>query len=391
MAGRGSFLKDDEDSSLFTCTFNLIRSNLAVLSVTSTLLLIFIGWGVYHVSPLNSFEELEYKQEQNDLKRDFVQFHNELGDYFLNIGQVDAAKYEFKQVLEVDSLNQTARYSLFKCEIFEPISNKTGYDPEISRKRLEIILEKSNYTDPHAYLFLGNLYLPIDKEKAFKNYQKAVDLDSSVAAAYEGMGIIYDHQNKPDEALEMYEKALSISPWNQNYLNDVADEYYEKKEYQKAIDSYDLLLKLNNKYLVSYYPISNSYRLTGDLESALGCQKALTILLEDDSVTDLENNQQIWYFHMEPGQEVYFLDYPEKKIYAYYNLALTYYLLGNENKTVEFLTKANELHIDEDLELNIKKLVIFDIDNLQKEQPIFLNRTEEFRKKFLSRSTISTE
>lgn len=376
-------MKDEKDtSSFFTCTLNFIRSNLSVLSVISTLVLVFLGWGIYHVSPLNTFEEIAYKQEQENLKRDYVQFHNDLGNLLLNVEQIDAAKREFEKSLEMDPLNQTARFSLFKCEVFGSVMNKT-YDSEITGKQLEMILKESDNADPHAYLFLGDLHLFVNQSEALINYQKAINLDDSVAAAYAGMGYAYYLQDKHDKSVQMYEKALNISPWSQSCLNNLGYQYYITKDYQKAIDTYNKLLGINDKYLLSYYMISNSYRLIGDLESAQKYYEVLLVPLADKDIVDLKQNNRTWGFQIKSG-EMFLYNFPEKKYYAYYNLALTHYLLGNERKTIEYFKRANDLHIDKDLETNVQKLVSSDIDNLQEEQPSLLNRSEEFRIKFLT-------
>ena len=90
----------------------------------------------------------------------------------------------------------------------------------------------------------------------------------------------------------------------------------------------------------------------------------------------------MWFYSFN-SDIIFFYDYPEKKYYAYYNLALTYYLLGNETEAIQYVKKANDLQIDKNLELDVKKLINYDIDNLQEEESSFLNRTEEFRRKFL--------
>ena len=86
---------------------------------------------------------------------------------------------------------------------------------------------------------------------------------------------------------------------------------------------------------------------------------------------------------MTTKKPIYLKNDPEKKYYAYYNTALTYYLLGDEKKTTEYVKRANDLHIVNHLESDVKELLDFDIENLQVEQSNFKNRTSEFRNIFL--------
>lgn len=379
--------KKKEKTSRLIGALNSISSNWPIFILSLSLFGVLIGWVIFDVSPLQPFEEIAFKQseyrlsaEQESMKSEMVSRHLKLGNTFLNVMQLEAAKNEFEEALKLDPLNLSAQKGLFKSELFLPIM-ENDYDPEIMEKRLNLILEE-NPDDPHAYLFLGMLYKDINHEQALTYYEKAIDKDPSIAAAYFGIGTIYDLQNKPDDAITMYEKALNLSKWNQPFLDNLGFQYCQRKEYQKSIQHYELLLRLNPRFLSAYYTISNAYRLTGNLEQARSDQEILIKLLDNKNVTSLKRNKEMWFYSFN-SECVFFYDYPEKKFYAYYNLALTYYLLGNETEAIQYVKKANDLQIDKDLELDVKKLISYDIDNLQEEESSFLNRTEEFRRKFL--------
>ena len=94
-----------------------------------------------------------------------------------------------------------------------------------------------------------------------------------------------------------------------------------------------------------------------------------------------------------PEKCVFLDDYDMKEYYFYYNIALTYYLLGDENKAVDYLTKARALNLSPNSESKVKKLVNLDLNNLKKvlkthpeiiNQPELINRTIEFQNKFVS-------
>lgn len=368
-------------------TLSFISANWPIFLFILSIFGVLIGWVILDISPLQPFEEIAFKQseyrllaKQESMKSEMVSRHLQLGNTFLNVMQIEAAKKEFEEALELDPSNLSAQKGLFKSELFIPIM-ENDYDPEIMEKRLNLILEENPY-DPQAFLFLGIIYSNIDHCQALNYYEKAIDKDPSIAAAYFGIGTIYDIQNKPDDAITMYEKALDLSKWNQPFLDNLGFRYCQRKEYQKAIQQYELLLRLNPRFLPAYYTISNAYRLTGNLEQARSDQEILIKLLDNENVTSLKRNKDIWFYSFN-SETVFLYDYPEKKFYAYYNLALTYYLLGNETEAIQYVTKAKDLQIDNDLELNVKKLISYDIDNLQEEESSFFNRSDEFRRKFL--------
>ena len=343
-------------------------------------IVILAGCCYYHVAPLYNLKETAYQQQQKDLKTDFVKFHNDLGIHYLYVGQTDAAKVEFNQSLAVDPLNQTARTSLVECDIFSETS-AAKYGPMITKMQLDKLL-KENPNDPLPYLYLGTFSLvrAHNSDYAYDNYSKAINLDKSVADAYNGIGVIYYLQNETDQALDNFTKALNVSPWNLNYLNNIADMYFEKKDYEKANDQYHSAWILDPNFLPIYYGLSNSYRLMDNLEKARYYQEMLVEKLADDNITNLESNKHNTITYPTKSRQFISLnDYPEKKYYAYYNIALTYYLLGNKAKTQEYLKKANDLHISKNLESDVKKRLDFDIELLQENQPNLINKLDDFR------------
>jgi len=295
--------------------------------------------------------------------------------------QLDAARIEFDEALKLDPLNISAKRGLFESEIFRPII-EGDYDPEIMEKRLKLILDE-NPNNSHAFLYLGQIYSSIDHEQALAYYQKAIEIDPFIPAAYFGIGVIRDRQKEYDEAFQMYEKALSLSNWNQVFIDNMGNQYYIRKQYDQAIKHYELLLRLNGLYLQAYYPLANAYRINGNLERARSDQELLVQLLNDTNVTSMRRNQDTWFFPLGYEDKVYFYDLTEKKFYAYYNLALTYYLVGNEKEALQYIKKAQDSHIDKQSEAEIKQLINFEINNLQEEQISFRNGTDEFRRRFL--------
>lgn len=74
-----------------------------------------------------------------------------------------------------------------------------------------------------------------------------------------------------------------------------------------------------------------------------------------------------------------------KKYYAYYDIALTYYLLENEIQAMKYVNKADNLYLDADSALSVKDILDFDIETLQIAQlnnKTLINKTIEFMNKF---------
>jgi tetratricopeptide (TPR) repeat protein len=354
---------------------------LTFCTIVGSILVLFACSYYYHFSVFYNFKEIGYQQQQKDLKNEFVDFHSKLGIQFLYVEQIDAARNEFNQVLKVDPLNQNATRGLFECDVFSETSNKS-YDPERTHIQLLALL-KEYPNDPLPCLYIGDFAYNHDSyDDALNFYQKAINRSSSVAAAYFGMGLIYEERNKHDLARKMFQTAVNLSYWNALYRDNLAYTNYELKDYREALVWYNGSSVFNSNDLEPYVGYSNSYRCLGDLENAREIQEQQIGLMEDNSIANLTINQRTIFFPTNSGNIIYIYSYDVQKYYFYYNIALTYYLLGNETKTLEYLKKANDLHIDKDSKSNVKEIVKYDITNLQKAQPKLINKTNEFINKF---------
>jgi tetratricopeptide (TPR) repeat protein len=366
-----------------------ILNNWAVIVSFVSLFALLLGYAKYNASPLHTFEEIGYEQEQAHLKREFVQFHNQLGIKFLYVEEVSAARSEFNQVLKVDPLNQNATKGLFECDLYKDIENSSSdpnnYKPWIIRTKLnELAKEYPNDSIPEFYSGkLASNFGEYYKKTAIEHYNEAIRRDKSNAAAYNGLGIIYENEYNLNKSREFYQEAVNYSDWDTEYRYNLANIYYELKDYGESSNLYAGTVTLDQNYLSQYIGISNSLRCKGDLKFASYYQEKQIELMENNSIVNLNYNNNNIRFHLNSRETINLNTNNEKKLYAYYNMALTYYLLGNETGTLEFLKKANTVDINTDNKKDVKSLLIFDIENLQNTQPNFMNKTIEFRNKVL--------
>jgi tetratricopeptide (TPR) repeat protein len=92
---------------------------------------------------------------------------------------------------------------------------------------------------PNAYLERGNAYRSLgDMDAALADYQAAADMNPSLAAAHNGIAIIYVERKDTRHALEEFNKSLSLQP--------TVEAYYQRGqileaqgEHEKAIADYD--------------------------------------------------------------------------------------------------------------------------------------------------------
>ena len=344
------------------------------------------AWVFYGIHPLQPLEEIAYKQkeyrrnhEQREFKHKIAQSYQALGRRYLDIGQYKDAESVYTQALKFDEASIDSQRGLFKAKMYDFISQQQ-YDPEILDRRISFILHE-NAWDPHAHVFLGDLYQQLDPQKAKEHYEWAIKIDSKVAAAIFALGVLYDRDNKREDALRMYQQAVQLSPWNQKYLHNLADLYYEAKQYEPAIEKYKQILHADANFLPPYHGAARAYRILGRLHDALPFQKRLVALLNDQAITARDINKIPWYFRVN-GHVVYLDGLQEKQSLVYHDIAATLYLLERPKKAEDFVRKAHDLQIANDQ--LIKVLIGAELQRLHDERPQFAERIRQYIDEFLN-------
>ena len=126
-----------------------------------------------------------------------------VGESFLDQKQFDEAILAFRQALEKNPKNESA---------------KLGLSEAYTRKG-DDLLDKSN------------------ADAAIVNYRQAISSNSQNAAAYAGIAQAYEDINASDKAIENYEKALALNPKLTEIYAPLGRLYFEKNEIAQA-DNY---------------------------------------------------------------------------------------------------------------------------------------------------------
>jgi tetratricopeptide (TPR) repeat protein len=145
---------------------------LLLITIVGSIFLNVLGYVLFKVSIFQPLEELAHRQESYRRERKLREFnikissyYVELGDSFLDVVQLEAAKAAYEKAFGFDPMNVDAQMGLLKSETFEPIFSKEPvyYDKEKTKKKIEII-QKYNKYDRHAAYFLGELFRTDNEE-----------------------------------------------------------------------------------------------------------------------------------------------------------------------------------------------------------------------------------
>tara|TARA_B100000809_G_scaffold254209_1_gene291138 strand:- start:254 stop:721 length:468 start_codon:yes stop_codon:yes gene_type:complete len=119
-------------------------------------------------------------------------------------------------------------------------------------------LENKNH-EANYYYNLGNTYRQQDRlEEAIEAYNKAIEIKPDYHLAYHNLGNTYRRQGKYDQAIEAYNKAIEIKPdYHLAYYN-LGNAYDEQDKYEEAIEAYNKAIEIMSNDAESYINRGNA-------------------------------------------------------------------------------------------------------------------------------------
>ncbi|HBH73456.1 MAG TPA: hypothetical protein DDY43_08430, partial [Synechococcales bacterium UBA10510] len=162
------------------------------------------------------------------LKPNYPEAHNNLGNALKEQGDLDAAIASYKTALQL----------------------------------------KPNY--PEAYNNLGiTLKEQGDLAAAIASYNTALQLNSNYPEAHNNLGIALKDQGDLDAAITSYNTALQLKPNYPEAHNNLGNALKEQGDLDAAIASYNTALQLDPNYPEAHNNLGNALKEQGDLDAAI--------------------------------------------------------------------------------------------------------------------------
>ncbi|MDJ0633428.1 MAG: tetratricopeptide repeat protein [Xenococcaceae cyanobacterium MO_188.B29] len=121
---------------------------------------------------------------------------------------------------------------------------------------------------------LGSLYAQKqDWHKAVKSYQRAIQLDPSVAGVYRNLAKVLEKLGKEAEAAKCWYKALSLEPESVDAQKhfELGDTLYKQNQLEEAINCYRWAIELKPDYAQAYFRIGEILQSCGHKSKAIAC------------------------------------------------------------------------------------------------------------------------
>lgn len=177
---------------------------------------------------------LEFK-EANEYMGDFAGGQFNLGNMYLNTGNLDKAAQSYKNAIKIDHLFYQARTNLAM------VYNRQGKNNEAEMLFKELIADFPEL--PELNYSLGLLLAEMNQiDESRKYLLKAADLIPNNSRIWYNLAVL-ELQTDGKNVEKYYKKALALDPLNFDYLWGLAIYYKSKDKIQQALDIYQKLHK----------------------------------------------------------------------------------------------------------------------------------------------------
>lgn len=274
-------------------------------------------------------------------------FYDKMGDLALKNKELDLTVDCYRKVLEQNPQNREVLIKLATVlQTYFPENTDDAID--CYEKLLEFGIDTAQ-----IYYELGHLYLnKEDKINSISAFKLAVDNDSENPFYNNSLAYAYSKAELYDDAIEHYQKAISINPdkeWTSIVCQALGSIYAEVKgNIEAGISTYQagIILDPNNYEL--YLSLGDTYMATYDLDSAIRTYCDAIMLNPDDYRGYSKAGIALWEKDYLEEALVSFhksIDLNPENEYAHNNLGILYLDgLGDAEEALEYFETAAELN-----------------------------------------------
>lgn len=137
-------------------------------------------------------------------------------------------------------------------------------DEREEEKRRKILEEARAHNDRGVALYFRRSYAG-----AVEEFEKAIELDPTMAEAHSNMALSLTGLGKDDEAASSFKRALEIDPDMAEAYNNLGLLHFKKKEYEQALSMFEEAVKKREDYPNAYCNLGSAYKLLDMHDKAL--------------------------------------------------------------------------------------------------------------------------
>jgi len=269
--------------------------------------------------------------------------HAELGEVYLDLGQVGNAKAQFDKALEANPSSPDVHISL--ARLHETEGDHVNAEAEYRRA---VELRPTNW---YGYQALALYYLRVGRYgEAETAFRTALDLTPDNWLNYVNLGVVYWSMGRYAEAKDMYEQSIRVRPTSLAYL-DLGTTLFSQGHYGQAAAAYEAAIDLNSESFLAWANLGDAYtQMTGrDANARQAFQRAIELISKElearpGNYLNRVRIAKYWgYLHDTEKALAELAKLPESashEVQVLFQTALTYELIGRRDQAVGKLREA---------------------------------------------------
>ena len=272
--------------------------------------------------------------------------HFQLGGLYYESGEQDLAMEHYKAAVAADSLLEN--YFLDQVPQY--------YSAQISADEARSLLDRSLVVkpdDPLAYFYYAQIEANEgNPTEAIQHYEKTVSLDPNYADVYFPLGDLYYDQGDRENAARVYQRGIKLDPNLKPHFLDLGKAYFEDNQFKAAIVPFDKYLMIDSGNVEATFLLGQCYQETEDFDNALRFY-ARTIELDPNHKDALIRSSRIYRMKSDPENALVMLirliAIDPENVEAHYLAGWCHLDLKNNSAAlVSFIetTRLNPDHID---------------------------------------------
>ncbi len=195
--------------------------------------------------------------------------------------------------------------------------------------------------------YVGNCYLYQNKfDEAIKAYDKAIEINPQISETWNNKGIALHELNRSDEAMKAYDKAIEINPNNSDAWYNKGLVLYKLNKQYEAMKAYDKVIEIDPQYSKAWndegvvlYNLNKSYEAIKAYDKAIGINPRYSKAWNNKglALNNLNKYDEAIKAYDKANQiNPHYSD-------AWYNRACIYSLTNKKEQSISNFTKAVEL------------------------------------------------